>query len=328
MRLEELKKLDKEKRWLIENLIPLGEIAILYAPQNWCKTLIAVKIALEVMTGSSELGHTQKGRVSYINTDNPNMNDLRIRFLGLIQEKYSAKEEDIGINLDVWADSDLDLTKKYHTDDLDNDPDDIDSFISWETSGKFDYQEDIKLVIIDTFSGAFSGSVNDDAAVRTAIKNLKSWVVGGKHTFSILVIAHAGKNTSKGIMGSSLHHNDFPTILSIRKHKKKYWKLYREKLKSNAEGKVIPFKVRETVFEGQETIYADIGEALNSFEAEIVHHHSVGLERLEIFNKMYADREIQQPNKESFRVMFGRKYKNLVAQGHIADTQQPNKKGS
>ena len=47
----------------------MGEIAILYGQTDHYKTFLSLKIALEVASGSQELGATQSGRVILINTD-------------------------------------------------------------------------------------------------------------------------------------------------------------------------------------------------------------------------------------------------------------------
>ena len=133
------------------------------------------------------------------------------------------------------------------------------------------------------------------------------------------MIAHAGKDRAKGIMGSSLQKNDIPTVLKVRKRKGGQMELVREKMKSAAEGKTIPFKMREIVIDEQETLYVDIGEELTDFEVEILDLFDVGFSRLEIFGKLFEKHKTQQPNKESFRVMFGRKWKKLLSKGFVKD---------
>ena len=296
-----------ERKWLIENLIPMGEIVILYAPTNQFKTFLSLKIALEVLTGSQELGHSESGKVWYISPDTT-AQDLVLRIKALIKADYEDQESVILENLDIDFDFVPLTANTFDADEM-----------SWEESGIYDKQDGYKLIIIDTLSQTMGdSSINDDSAVRKVIKNLKSWIRGGEHTFSILVIAHAGKNTGKGIMGSSLQKNDFPTVLNIRKFKKQY-QLYREKIKDASEGTGIPFKTRSISVDGYETLYVDIGEELTDFEVEILDLFDVGFSRLEIFRKLYEKHKIQQPNKESFRVMFGRKWKKLLSKGFVKD---------
>ena len=309
MRLKHYLEKGVERKWLIENLIPMGEIVILYAPTNQFKTFLSLKIALEVITGSQELGRSVSGRVYLISPDTT-AQDLVLRIKGLIKADYEDQESVISENLNIEF-RDLDLTQDYY--------DPPDNEVMWEDSGAIDRSDGYKLIIFDTFSQSIGGSsINDDSAIRKAIKNLKDWIRGGKHTFSILVIAHAGKNTGKGIMGSSLQKNDFPTVLNIRKFKKQY-QLYREKIKDASEGTGIPFKTRSISVDGYETLYVDIGEELTDFEVEILDLFDVGFSRLEIFKKLFEKHKTQQPNKESFRVMFGRKWKKLLSKGFVKD---------
>ena len=100
------------KRWLIENLIPMGEIVILYAPTNQYKTFLSLKIALEVATGSQELGVTENGSVSIYSPDTT-MEDLITRIKGLHQESYS--EHDISESLSIEFGNNIDLTQSYPT---------------------------------------------------------------------------------------------------------------------------------------------------------------------------------------------------------------------
>lgn len=83
--LNELQKKIKDgesRRWIIKDLIPKGEIVMLYAPTNQYKTFLSVKIALEIVTGSQELGATENGHVVMINTDT-NLLDLFMRMKAL-----------------------------------------------------------------------------------------------------------------------------------------------------------------------------------------------------------------------------------------------------
>ena len=181
---------------------------------------------------------------------------------------------------------------------------------SWEKEGEFfaDLGEH-KLIIIDTLSQSIGkNSINDDGAIRTAIKNLKRMIDGGNGRFSILVIAHASKkNPSKGIMGSSLQHNDFPTVLKVKKTKSGT-SLVREKMKSKAEGTSIPFKMRSINVDGFETLYVDIGKELSDLENEIISLSKQGLPRDNIRDNTYKTHGQQYNTKKSFNVVFGRRW--------------------
>lgn len=300
-----------EPEWVVEKLIPKGEIVILYAKKDMFKTFLSLKIALEVITGSQELGHTESGKVSFISTDTT-PGQLVTRIKGLIKANYEDQRAVISENLNIEF-KDFNLTADYYSNDETN----LDR--AWEDTGYSNYDDGYKLLIIDTFSQSLGvSSVNDDSAIRKAIKNLKDYIRGAEYKISVLVIAHAGKNTGKGIMGSSVQENDFPTVLNIRKFKKQF-QVYREKIKDASAGTGIPFKTRSISVDGFETLYVDIGEELTDFEVEILDLFDVGFSRLEIFGKLYEKHKTQQPNKESFRVKFARRWKKLLSKGFVKD---------
>ena len=195
-----------ENRWLIENLIPMGEIVILYAQTNQYKTFLSLKIALEVATGSQELGATESGCVYMISSDTKE-EDFLLRINGIHQAKYM--NHDIGSSLDIDFDSDLDLTNEHFESNIDEYPETGEQdHWSWEEQGKWNAEEGIKLIVIDTLSQSIGGnSINDDSAIRRSIRNLKKWIRGGEGKFSILVIAHASKKSpSKGIIKENFDH--------------------------------------------------------------------------------------------------------------------------
>ena len=307
------------KRWLIENLIPTGEIVILYAPTNQYKTFLSLKIALEVATGSQELGATVNGNVSIFSPDT-NMEDLVPRIRGLLQASYS--NQDISESL-LIEDEVLDLTNEHFESNVDEYPETGEQVHwSWHEQGEWNAEEGIKLIVIDTLSQSIGGnSINDDSAIRKSVKNLKKWIRGGKGKFSILVIAHAGKNTSKGIMGSSIQHNDFPTVLKIKKGRDDQMYLYREKMKSEAEGTSIPFVMRRTVAHEQDTLYVDIGKTLTPLEDEIIRLNKKGFCKKKIKSNTQNTFGKKYNNSNSYGVVLNRAWNKLLNQGFIDDTK-------
>ena len=163
MKLKQLLKEGVERQWVIENLIPKGEIVILYAPTNQFKTFLSLKIALEVITGSQELGHSESGKVWYLSPDTT-AQDLVLRIKALIKADYEDQESVILENLDIDFDFVPLTANTFDADEM-----------SWEESGIYDKQDGYKLIIIDTLSQTMGdSSINDDSAVRKVIKNLKS----------------------------------------------------------------------------------------------------------------------------------------------------------
>ena len=317
--LEQQLKEGDTKRWLIENLIPMGEIVILYAQTNLFKTFLSLKIALEVATGSQELGATVSGSVGIYSPDTT-MEDLVPRIRGLLQESYS--NQDISESLFI-EDEPLDLTANYMHEEIHEHATEEDHF-TWSDCGQYNNFE--RLVIIDTLSQSLGEkSINDDAAIRKAIKNLKTWIKGSKYTCSILVIAHAGKNASKGIMGSSIQHNDFPTVLKVKKGRDDQMYLFREKMKSKAEGTSIPFFIRRTVAHEPDTLYVEIGKNLTPLEDEIIRLNKQGLTKKQIKSNTENTFGKKYNNSNSYGVVLNRAWNKLLNQGFIDDSKQSNK---
>ena len=325
-----------KREWLIENLIPAREISILYAPTNQYKTFLSLKIALEVATGSQELGATLNGSV-YIYSTDTNPQDLILRIRGLADAKYQEQKKDILKNLNIDFANDLDLTSTgYGTMVVDRDSLNAEDNVLIKKSNDeviikrqwkyhWDYEDDVvggdtdgALIIIDTLSQSMgANSINDDIAVRKVIHALKTIIQANSPPLSILVIAHAGKDGSKGIMGSSLQKNDFPTVLKVRKKKNGQMELYREKIKCNAEGSSIPFKMRTVTVDEEETLYVDIGSSITQFESDIIDFYKDGLDKDNIRNNTYELHGQHYNNKKSFNVVFGRKWNSLLNQGFI-----------
>lgn len=65
-RLKDKPEYNREKLWLIKDLIPQGEVVMIYGDKGVGKTFMTLDIALQIATGSQELGHTKRGIVTYI----------------------------------------------------------------------------------------------------------------------------------------------------------------------------------------------------------------------------------------------------------------------
>jgi hypothetical protein len=341
MKLKDLIKQNKEKteRWLIENLLPRGELAILYAPTDYYKTFISLLIAAEIITGGDKLGASQRGRVLIWSVE-PTWEDFYPRLQGLVMASYQEHKELILENLEASFDS-KDLTRGYYEYDPHFDKKQVRTGeyddhswewkwvpyeTSWNEAGADIYEDEIKLLIIDTLSTSLgTKSINDDSAIRVVIKNLKELI---HEDLTILVIAHSSfKNPSKGLMGSSILKNDFPTILKIRKKKNGQMEIYRENMKCKAKGTSIPFKMRDIVVGKTEMIYPDIGLSVDEFDDVIISQFEDGLTKEEIRENTKEMGLGNTKTDKSFTVSFHRRWKRLIDTGFITDEKQGNKTG-
>ena len=129
-------------------------------------------------------------------------------------------------------------------------------------------------------------------------------------------------------MGSSLQKNDIPTVLKVRKRKNGQMELVREKMKSAAEGKSIPFKMREIVVDDEETLYVDIGSELNELENEIIKRFQAKESKDNIRDNTYELLRQQYNSKKSFNVVFARAWKSLSVKGFLKKDNRTTIKGS
>ena len=333
-----LTKKEKKERWLIKNFIGMGEIAVMYAPKDHHKTGMALKIAMEVITGGEELGASQSGKVLYYSLDTPET-EMLLRVKALMENQYPNSAELIGSNLDINFDDDKSSTEKdfnlvsdyYWWDDAYEDEDDDvkGGGLTWFQDGSFGRDYEYRLIIIDTLSKAIVGSgINDDISIRKVIHNLRNWIKGSGYNFSILLIHHTGKDARKGMMGSSLLGNDISTVFRIRK-KKDGFDLFREKSKSGYKGKSIPFKFRtaDVVHNNElhESVYVDIGAGLDELNAEIVSQYNNGSTKKEIKETTYLLGLGNTTTDKSFGVVFNRRWKTLIDTGFISEKETGNK---
>lgn len=340
MKLKDLIKQNKEKteRWLIENLLPRGELAILYAPTDYYKTFISLLIAAEIITGGDKLGASQRGRVLIWSVE-PTWEDFYPRLQGLVKASYQEHKELILENLEAsfdnkdlttehyWYDPEFDFIEVEYKDvygDIQTKSKPVPYSTTWRKKGLELYDDFQDLLIIDTLSTSLgTKSINDDSAIRAVIKNLKELI---HEDLTILVIAHSSfKNPSKGLMGSSILKNDFPTILKIRKKKNGQMEIYRENMKCKAKGTSIPFKMRDIMVGKTEMIYPDIGLSVDEFDDVIITQFEDGLTKEEIRENTKQMGLGNTKTDKSFTVSFHRRWKRLIDTGFITDKKQGNK---
>lgn len=315
------------REWIIQNLLPKGELAILYAPQDMFKTFVAIRLAMEVATGSSNLGKSQIGTIYYMARDN-SPTEFLPRVHALQQEIFPDKEQLIGENFNVtfrdWFD--LDLTSKIASKEgKEVWKDELNDWVQLDETWS-QYAEDIttfctndyqlNLIVIDTLSKSIGDSgINDDQAMRRMFNNLHT--IADKTKATILVIAHSGKDSRQGIMGSSIQLNDVPTVLEIKKNRGQM-SLYARKSKSSAKGTHIPFKEREAIWEGNETLYIDFGKEVTRMEELIL--NTVTQEpqtRKSVANIVFQSSKNDFKDRNSFGNSFRRYCKGLINTGFL-----------
>ena len=341
---------NKEKAWLIKDLIPLGEVVLLYGDKGVGKTFITLDIALQIATGSQELGHTKTGIVSYIPLEGQHGFFQRVE--ASLYHKY-PKDDGANLLIEFWDgdcvyNQNVDLSIPHK--DLSNDEHDEryfqqkppTSYRDWKRYGEWIKTDDDfrHALVIDIFSKAIpSADIMNWQDMNNVIINLEKIIQGAKdyaleeirgildrgndypdwydknfdEHLTIILVAHSGKDSRAGVLGSSILEANIPTILEVKKGKGKTRSLYVKKAKSFLEGKKFPLTLRDSNINGHETHWVDWGTEVNPIEDAIldrtannpIERKQLALELRDQFKDKYA-------TDKSFATVFNRACKKLM----------------
>ena len=101
------------------------------------------------------------------------------------------------------------------------------------------FQKELDLIIIDSYSASLDDeSVNSDSVTRSKLKKIKK--IRDECEATVILIAHSGKNPTKGIMGSSVLGNDIDTEIRVSGRKKPIITLTKQR-NGTKENMVMPF---------------------------------------------------------------------------------------
>ena len=342
-RLKDKPEYNREKLWLIKDLIPQGEVVMIYGDKGVGKTFITLDIALQIATGSQELGHTKRGIVTYIPLEGKNGFFQRVE-----AALYHKHPKDDGENLliNFWEEQwiwckgqDLSLPHKdvsreeTFTDEYDEimQLDRPCAYRDWRRYGEWlsFADEFTHVLIIDIFSKAIpSADIMSWEDMNNVINNLEIIIESAKRDrlkryewikkdfdehLTIILVAHSGKDSRAGVLGSSILEANIPTILEIKKGKGKTRSLYVKKAKSFLEGKKFPLTLRDSNINGHETHWVDWGTEVNPIEDAIldrtannpIERKQLALELRDQFKDKYA-------TDKSFATVFNRACKKLM----------------
>lgn len=341
---------NKEKAWLIKDLIPLGEVVLLYGDKGVGKTFITLDIALQIATGSQELGHTKTGIVRYIPLEGQHGFFQRVE--ASLYHKY-PKDDGANLLIEFWNgecvfNQNVDLSiphkdlseKEFDERYFDQKP--PTSFRDWRRYGEWIKTDDdtCHVLVIDIFSKAIpSADIMSWQNMNNVIINLEKIIQGAKdyelgsvrraqangqdcsgwheenfdEHLTIILVAHSGKDSRAGVLGSSILEANIPTILEIKKGKGKTRSLYVKKAKSFLEGKKFPLTLRDSNINGHETHWVDWGTEVNPVEDAIldrtannpIDRKQLALELRDQFKDRYA-------TDKSFTTVFNRACKKLM----------------
>jgi len=345
-------KYNREKLCLIKGVIPMGEIVMIYGDKDVGKTFIATDIALQIVTGSQELGLTKHGIATYIPLEGKNGYFQRVE--AAIHHKYPQED---GANLQInfmegefIHDGSLDLNlpnKVVSQKDLyDGEYDYFENpshfkYRDWARWGEWLSNDDewAHIMIIDIFSKAIpTADINNWQDMNNVINNLETVIRGAREErlkimdeyfkrnpdgdayekdfdehLTIVLVHHCGKDSRAGALGSSILEANIPTILEIKKGKGKTRSLYLKKAKSFLEGKSFPLTLRDSCINGHETHWVDWGKEVNPVEDAILNRTAnVSILKKDLAVELRDQFKDQYASDKSFTTVFNRACKRLA----------------
>ena len=205
--------------WLVDTIIPKNELSVLYGPPGEGKTFIALDLSLHVAAGRDWHGQTTKpGRVLYIAGEGVSGLPSRIK----AWHQHNGYEPVKDFYVLPEAVEFLDPASMFR----------LSNTIS--EMGKFD------LIVIDTVARAMAdGDENSATDMGKFIKSCDQ--LQKVHGASVLGIHHSGKDTAKGLRGSSSLKGAVNTSLSCKKVDDNQIRLTFEKQKDVEMGEPISF---------------------------------------------------------------------------------------
>jgi len=204
--------------WRVEGLLPERGVGVLVGGEGSGKTFVAVDLCMAIANGTAYANnfHTTQGRVLYAAAEDK---------LG-VGSRFVAHHQSSGLSVDnitLWQGISLaDLA-------------DIEYL---EQSG-----ERFQFVVIDTLSKATPRlDENDNSAMASAIG--RAYQLGAMWNAFVLLVAHSGKEASKGIRGASSLTANVDTILKVtRPGRGKQVGLSLVKQKAGPEGTTLNFSL-------------------------------------------------------------------------------------
>ena len=176
---------------LIENMLPEGGLAVLYAQSGKGKTFVALDLSFHIATGMAWNGHaTKRGLVLYVAAEGGV--GIHKRMAALQQEhagKYQGK-----VLLDVVP-CPVNLLNSENDEDLSD-------LIKVIVEARAEHGMECVLIVIDTLSRALAGGdENSSVDMGRFVKNVDR--LRSITRAAALVVHHAGKDMAKGARGWS-----------------------------------------------------------------------------------------------------------------------------
>ena len=183
---EEALRLAADEAWIIDDLIPAKGLAVIYGPPGSYKSFVALDLAASISSGKDWHGYEceMPGAVLYIAAEGSR---------GLMERAVAWKlyhQRELG----PFAI----LTVPVMMDDAVM----VQAFIECLERAAQQLGAPIRLVVIDTMARSFNGDENSAQEVGAFVNNCSRFASNAGDC-TVMIIAHTGKDVTKGIRGSS-----------------------------------------------------------------------------------------------------------------------------
>ena len=251
---------DEPVEWLINGVIPQRSFVALYAPPASFKSFIALDIAECIATGRAFLGNqiTRRGAVLYIAGEGHGGIGSRIKAL----KTHHATP----VGAPVYF-----LRRQVN---LRSSKTDLQDLVAAIDDLKAIQEINFELIIIDTLARAFGGG-NENASEDMGAFITAAGAIQGRYECGLLVVHHAGKDTTKGLRGHSSLLGAVDTeleIIRIEGAKPPKGILHISKQKDGEDGQRIGFKMVDVTtgssgvidFEGASSLAVEVDGELDT----------------------------------------------------------------
>ena len=306
-------------KWLIDGWIEEQSLVCIYGERNISKSYVALTWAYLLAQGKAihncEVKNKAKTLLIYTegrNTLKPRLKALEIQYGAIDYRQLIRYDEEWSFD-DNKVDDLIDYFKKH-----------------------FD------LIIIDSYSASLDDeSVNSDAVTRSKLKKIKK--IRDECEATVILIAHSGKNPTKGIMGSSVLGNDIDTEIRVSGKKKPIITLTKQR-NGTKESMVMPFIPLPHIIGEDEKGKPVFNLALifgsndfDEFDRQILEAYKEcsdnglleevekGFVKKKLENILYPSGIVPIHKRDSLRTKFNNRTNKLIRSGNLFKNKKGNK---
>ncbi len=308
-----------QTKWLIEGWLEEESLACLYGERHihksyvaltWCHLLAQ---ASHIDNRNARVDISRSIRSLYIATEGSKT--IRPRYEALKTKYGESPEKTFFVYQDEWN-----WTDEH-----------INLFCEEYVAGSF------QLIVIDSLSQSLDDqSVNSDAAMRSILNQVKK--LRDKLKTTVLLIAHSGKNPTKGIMGSSVLGNDIDTEIRVSGKKKHSVTLTKQRNGSKEDKQLSfePFPIhlgKDNKGKPITNLYIEFGDhILDDFDKQILAAlkkctaggFETEVKKAEIKDTLqeilYPSGIVSKKNKDALRTKFNNRTNSMVRSGLLEKT--------